>query len=103
MIKIHNFKRVNSGCKVAMFDVELTNMGFIINGMALIQSKGKSWIDYPKGCKEENGQKKWNPHCRFIDGKRNDEFLDTVNLEVAKLMTEEINSTEKALNDQLPF
>lgn len=88
MIKIHNFKRVNQNCKIATFDVELPNIGFIIHGMSLISSNGRQWVSYPQTCKEDSGKKIFIPHCKFTDSQKDKDFLKLVNEEISKLSQE---------------
>ena len=101
MIRIHNFRRVQTGCKVATFDVEMPKMGFTIFGMSLLTSKGKSWVSYPRGKDFERGDDIYRDHCKFTNAKMNDTFINSVTKEIMVLMQSSIDSLEDSVD--VPF
>lgn len=103
MIKIHNFEPVSQGCKVAVFDVELPNMGFAIKRMTLLESKGRTWVSYPTGCKQINGENKFFGYFKFMDEKRDKEFLTLVQEEAQKLLNATPQAESVDTSGDLPF
>jgi DNA-binding cell septation regulator SpoVG len=75
--KITNPRLIRKNALIGVFDLEMPS-GLKINGVMLLESNGKRWINFPSKEYTKNGEKKYSPLIEFVSAEVRDRFQTAV-------------------------
>jgi hypothetical protein len=100
-MNISNYRPVNQGCKLALFDVELPAMQMIFRNMAFMEKNGKRWVNFPSFCQEDpSGKKEFFPYFEFNSPEKNKALQKKL---VEALEAQYLNMQEPQQEQDMPF
>jgi|SRR5271170_2447599 len=74
MVKILDYKEINSGALKAKVNVEDSESGLIFNKVMIFKKDNNRWINLPQEVYESNGEKKFYRLVHFIEKERMENF-----------------------------
>lgn len=82
---IKNFKLASQGSRIAIFDVEVSNLGLQVRDMILLEKNNRRWVNFPSRIREQDGRNIYVSVVEFLNPDHNKKFQE----EVFKLAEEE--------------